>query len=215
MVETIKLLSISKEELSQRMHFSNMEEIRQFAGKKQPLIALAAHNFNWEWLVAAGNFSFPMPIDFVYQEQSSRLANQFSSAVRSRFGSFSIARHAVAREALRRKDILRCIAIVADQYPGYDNDKKYHSKFLNQETVFFYGVNGLAALTQYPVIFVSLKKIKRGYYDVTFPVIARPPHSKVDDVVMKTYVEHTEQLIRENPSCWLWSHNRWKNRHLR
>lgn len=208
-------MSLTSEDLSERMKFVDVNDVQQYANQNQSLIALASHQFNWEWLVAAGPFSYPMPIDFVYQKQSSRLADRFSEAVRSKFGAHSISREHVAREAIRRKSILRCIAIVADQYPGHGNDKKYHAKFLNQDTVFFHGINGLAALTQYPVVFVNIKKVKRGYYEVRFPVIALPPYSKQDESVMAQYVKHTEQLIRQYPSCWLWSHNRWKDRHLK
>jgi len=213
--ETIKLLTISKEELTRRMNYADVDQALKYSKKGQSVIVLASHQFNWEWLVAVSNISFPMPIDYVYQKQSNRFANHFSNVVRSRFGAFPISRDAVARESIKRKNILRGIAIVADQYPGLKNDKLYQSTFLNQETVFFQGVNQLAILTQYPVVFASIKKIKRGYYKVDFPEIATPPYDKNSSIVMEKYVANTEKLIRENPSDWLWSHNRWKKKHLR
>ena len=68
---------------------------------------------------------------------------------------------------VKRKNIARNVAIVGDQYPGYKHDKKYATKFMNQDTVFFYGSYQIALLTQYPVVYTSVKKVKRGYYEVT------------------------------------------------
>jgi KDO2-lipid IV(A) lauroyltransferase len=104
---------------------------------------------------------------------------------------------------------------VADQYPGYARDKKYTTSFLNQETVFFYGTNQLAVMTQYPAIYYKIKKVKRGFYEAKPVVIAMPPYEKSSDTVIERYVREVEKMIIENPEGWLWSHNRWKKRHLK
>jgi len=214
-VEMIKLLTISEEELGRRIVYKDLSAAEKYKKQNQSVVVLASHQFNWEWLVASANFGFPVPVDFVYQTQNSEFANNFSLLCRSRFGSFPIKRELVARETIRRKDILRAIAIVADQYPGYKSDKKFSAKFLNQDTVFFYGVNQLALLTQYPVLFAHIRKTRRGYYEVDFPEIAAPPYSNDSNVVIEQYIHFAEKMIRENPSGWLWSHNRWKRRHLK
>ena len=74
-VETIKLYTISPEELGKRMIFKNPEVLQPFANQKQSVILLASHQFNWEWLLAAGSFKLPMIVDFVYQEQQSKFFN--------------------------------------------------------------------------------------------------------------------------------------------
>lgn len=214
-VETLKLLTISKEELKERMIFCDVTPIERFKENNQSVLLLAAHQFNWEWLVAAGNFNLPMQVDYVYQAQNSEFFNRYSQYCRMRFGAYSIKRDEVAREAAKRKHITRAIAIVADQYPGYKRDKKYQLKFLNQDTVFFYGANQLAVMLQYPVCFAHIKKIKRGYYSLEFKVISNPPYVKESNIVVEQYAKAVEDLIHEQPSGWLWSHNRWKIRHIK
>lgn len=213
-METLKLLTITKEELTKRMFYKDVEVLEKYKRKNQSVIFLASHNFNWEWLMTAGSISLPIPIDFVYQPLSNEFVNNFSLVCRTRFGAYPIKRDEVARETIRRKDLLRGIAIVADQYPGYKKDKKYHTTFLHQKTVFFYGANQLALLTQYPVVFAHLRKIRRGYYEVVLKEIATPPYGKENNEVLENYVNAVEHLISEDPSTWLWSHNRWKKRHL-
>ena len=164
-VETIKLLSITPEELKRRLVYKNPEIVKQFSDKNQSVLLLTSHQFNWEWLLASGCLYLPVSVDFVYQVQSNKTFNEFSLLGRTRFGAFPIERSQVGREAIKRKDVLRGIAVVADQFPGHFHNKKYWTQFLNQKTAFFLGLGQLAFLTQYPAVFFSVKKIKRGYYE--------------------------------------------------
>ncbi|SKC74697.1 lysophospholipid acyltransferase family protein [Ohtaekwangia koreensis] len=214
-VETLKLFSIPKAELAKRMLFKDISIIEKYKAQNQSVVILASHQFNWEWLLSSGNFNLPVPVDFVYQHQSSEFFNRFSLMCRTRFGAHAIGRHDVARELIRRKNILRGIAIVSDQYPGLKKDKKYQTRFLNQDTVFFLGAHQIAILTQYPVVYAQVKKIRRGYYEASFVPIAEPPYTREDFTLIENYIKSVESVIHENPAGWLWSHNRWKTRHLK
>ena len=214
-VETLKLVTMSKEELSRRMVFKDPAFLERFRDSNQSILFLASHQFNWEWLLASASINFPMAIDFVYQPVNSKFFNNLILESRSRFGAHAIKRDEVARELIKRRHILRGIASVADQYPGYGRDKKYLTNFLNQETAFFLGTNQLAHLTQYPAVYYRIKKIKRGYYEASPGMVASPPYPKESEVVIQNYIRVVEEVIREYPSGWLWSHNRWKKRHLR
>jgi Kdo2-lipid IVA lauroyltransferase/acyltransferase len=102
------------------------------------------------------------------------------------------------------------VAIMADQFPGLSRDKKYWTTFMNQDTAFFLGLGQLAYITQYPAIFFGVKKIRRGYYEAEGFVVSEPPYEKDSQQIVEDYVKATERFIRNNPSGWLWSHNRWK-----
>jgi len=209
-VETLKLLTISEAELKNRMQFTNLEVARHFLDQNKSVIMLASHQFNWEWLLAVGSLNHA--VDFVYQEQSSTLFNNFSLAGRTRFGAFPVKRHLVARESITRKHITRGIAIVADQFPGKGRDKKYWTAFLNQQTAFYQAISQLTVMLQYPVLYLAIRKKKQGYYEAEYIVIAEPPYEKDSDQLVDYYVSATEKIIQENPAGWLWSHNRWKKR---
>lgn len=213
-VETLKLLTITSDELSARMKFLNTSLIGEYKNQENSVIILSSHQFNWEWLLASAGLALPLPIDFVYQTVSNPFFNQFSLACRTRFGSHPVKREDVAREIIRRRHIQRTIAILADQYPGLGKDKKYLTTFLHQPTAFFQAANQLAVLTQFPVVFAAVTKVRRGYYEVTFEKIQEPPFRKDDFSLIEGYISAVEKNIRENPSEWLWSHNRWKKRHL-
>lgn len=214
-VETLKLLTIKKEELMQRVIFKNVEAFDGYVKKNQPVLILASHQFNWEWLLASGNFSLSAPIDFVYQPVENKIVDRFLLTCRTRFGAYAIKRNELAREIVKRRNIVRGVAIVSDQYPGQKRDKKHLTTFLHQETAFFYGTHQLVSLTQYPVIYAAMKKIKRGYYEVSFVPLTEPPYEKENNIILERYVQAAEKVIREYPAGWLWSHNRWKKRHLK
>ena len=213
-VEMVKLVTISEDELSARMKFKDSDLPEKFKTENQSILFLASHHFNWEWLLVSASVSFPIEIDFVYQPVKNKFFNRLSLETRSRFGAYAIKRDEVAREMIRRQRVIRGVATVADQYPGYGHDKKFITKFLNQETAFFYGTNQLAILTQYPAVYYHVRKIRRGYYEASPIIVAMPPYEKSTDVVIQNYVKVVEQMIMENPENWLWSHNRWKKRHL-
>lgn len=213
-VETLKLLTISKEELRERMVFEKPEVLENFARNKQSIIFMASHQFNWEWSLVSASIVFPFDIDFVYQPIKNRFFERVSLACRTRFGAYPIQREDVARELVKRKSILRGIATVADQYPGHRKDKKFITTFLNQETAFFLGTNSMVLLSQFPALYYSFRKIRRGYYVATPHIIGMPPYDKNSTSVLENYIKEVEKVIVENPSGWLWSHNRWKKRHL-
>ncbi len=211
-VETLKLLTISKEDLMKRLVYKNPEIAQPFADRGQSIILLTSHQFNWEWLLTSGCLYLPFKVDFVYQKQSSKLFDDFSIESRTRFGGYPIERAQVAREAIRRKNVLRGVAIMADQFPGLAHDKKYWTNFMNQDTAFFLGLGQLAYITQYPAIFFGVRKIRRGYYEAEGFVVSLPPYEKESQQIVEDYVKATENIICENPSGWLWSHNRWKRK---
>ena len=214
-VEMLKLFTISQEELNKRVTFLNPEVSIKYTSAGQSLLNLASHQFNWEWLLAAGSFILPAQMDFVYQPVKSNFFNSLSLSSRSRFGAYGIRRDSVAREVIKRKNIVRNIAIVGDQYPGYGHDKRYEATFLHQPTVFFSGPNQLALLTQYPVLYYAMRKVKRGYYEAEIIELSRPPYEKESTDVLKHYIKEVEAVIARDPAGWLWSHNRWKTRHLK
>ena len=77
-VEMLKLLTIPKEELQERMKFVHEGFLDQFTKRNQSILFLASHQFNWEWLLVSASASFPMAIDFVYQPVKNKFFNRLS-----------------------------------------------------------------------------------------------------------------------------------------
>jgi KDO2-lipid IV(A) lauroyltransferase len=62
------------------------------------------------------------------------------------------------------------------------------------------------------VIFLKVRKVKRGYYEASFEVISEDVKSVPDYEITETFLKLVEQQIREAPEYYLWTHNRWKHK---
>ncbi len=174
------------------------------------VICMTSHQFNWEWMAGVLTLLRTHPMYYVYQPQSNKFFDNFSNVVRQRFGSKHIKRDEVARELIKLRKTLHSIAIVADQFPGYAQDKKYWTQFLNQETAFFQSVQQIAAISKDVVVFFGCRRLRRGYYECQIEFLTEPPYEKDAVNVVERYVRAVERNIRAQPDGWLWTHNRWK-----
>jgi len=206
-VETVKSHSMSPKQFKKRVIFKNLELLQKYKGK--PIMFMASHQFNWEWMQLSAALQFPFEIDYIYQPLKLKSFDRYMIKLRSRFGAQPINRHNAAREIIKSSKKGRGFAMVADQVPGR-NVRIYWTQFLNQETAYFMGTEALAKLIKCPVVYFAIQKIKRGYYEVDIVEIAEPPYQKEDHSILENYSKATEQNIRKHPSQWLWSHKRWK-----
>jgi Kdo2-lipid IVA lauroyltransferase/acyltransferase len=112
------------------------------------------------------------------------------------------------RSMIKNKNILSATAFIADQTPS--PVAAYWTKFLNQDTPVFWGTERIAKKFNYPVVFVSVKKIKRGYYEVFAETIVQYPEKTSEGEISELHTRRLEKDIIEQPEIWLWSHRRWK-----
>jgi len=210
MAETLKASAMSEHELQKRVKFVNAEALENHLKQGKSVIAMATHQFNWEWMLLAGGARFKVPVDAIYQPLSNKKIEEFILQIRSRFGGSPIPKDETLPVVLKRIKEQRIIGMVADQIPAKDNQHKYWTKFLNQDTAFFMGAESLPKITQMPVVLMAINKVKRGYYEVKLEEIAQPPYDYQQVQILPVYVRKAEEQIKSNPDGWLWSHRRWK-----
>lgn len=209
LVETIKGIGMSREELERRMSIDGTDRVRELVDAGTPMIFLAAHQGNWEWLLPYSCLHLPHPLFVAYQPFHDEEFDEFMLAARTRFGGTAIPANNLIREVAQKRKELKTLALLADQSPSR-NERKYWTTFLNQDTAFLDGTDSIAWLTKMPVIFVSMKRTRRGHYEVYLKDIAEPPYEKFSQDIVERYARELEAMIRAQPSAWLWSHRRWK-----
>lgn len=205
-METLKMLTIAKEDLRQRVCFINPELINE-AAKKGPVMVLAPHLVNWEWMALASSLYFDAPCRLIYQPLKDPRMDRLLIRIRSRFGAGLIPVRSHAKVILRQKD--QIVGIVADQRPR-SGQKPFWTCFLGQETSFPEALLRLPYATGATVFFAGIRRVKRGSYEVRFKELAAPPYERHTWSLLKKYIAETEDLIKEDPAGWLWSHKRWK-----
>jgi KDO2-lipid IV(A) lauroyltransferase len=213
-LETLKIPAIKKPDMQKHVKILNMHKIHSYLDKQQSVIVLTGHQCNWEWLLLASSLECRYPIDAVYKPMQISFLNNLFINFRSKFGARPLAMKEVYRSVVRNKEEVRVIAMVADQTPAH-SEIQYFTTFMNQNTAFFVGADKIARHTDYPVLFLDMKRIKRGYYEAEFHVLKEASFDDTKFGLIESYARMLENSINKNPSDWLWSHRRWKHQFMK
>lgn len=212
-METIWGFGASGEELRRRVVFENPEIVHRCAAAKQSVVLLTPHFCNWEWLLLAGGATFGLPIDAVYQTVRVRSVDQYLRDARARFGGKPFTREDFVFELMSRADTPRAYGLIADQTPPRDQ-RKHWTRMLNRDTAFFVGAERITRFLDATVLYVAMRRVRRGHYSVRFEVLAEPPYEldarRSDSPIMEGFARQLERAVIERPAEWLWVQKRWK-----
>ncbi len=212
--ETLKLYTISQENLKKRIVFTDeaIKTMNSFFDKGQSIVGVIGHVGNWEWGAISHQIYFKQLITGVYHPLSNKSFDAFMLKLRGRFGGNIVSMTALYKEllTLRQKNIPTTIGLIADQTAPPES--AYWLTFLNQDTPVFVGTEKLAKKFNYPVVYLPIKKIKRGYYQMGAIVITENPKDMPDGKITELHTRELEKNIQEQPFSWLWSHRRWKHK---
>lgn len=212
MVETIKLLSIRKEELKNKCTYTNefQQIVNKFYKEKKDSIVLMGHLGNWEWAGTSFNLNFNAPLFVLYHPLSNKIFDQLMKKIRTRFGTKLIPMKSATKHILNNKNKSAVFTFIADQCPSPQN--AFWMQFLNQPTPVYYGPALIAQKLKCPIVFVYIKQKKRGYIEID-ALELQYEHTLSDDyTIMQQFMQLLESKIKNQPYLWLWSHNRWKHK---
>ncbi len=209
LVEGIKNLSISREELTKRLVVKNPELMQQLFDQGKNVILVSGHYNNWEWLISAQNFLFPHQAFGIGMPMTSKFWDQKVNEQRQRFGMKVVhaKNYKAAFESYKEKPF--AILNLSDQAPP-EAEKSYWTNFLNQKTPVLFGTEFMANEYDFSVVFFAVKKGKRGYYEMELKLITDNPKQLKYGEITEAHTRLLEQEINQNPEFWLWSHKRWK-----
>lgn len=214
-VETLKLLSMSRQEMMRRMIIEGVDEMERSLETKPFVFIFLGHYCNWEWVSS---------IPLWYQKEDSHGAQLYRPLknkafdrlfleMRSRFGSENISKYEALRHILqlRRDGKKTCIGFISDQTPGWNSIHDWVD-FLHQDTPVFTGTERIAKKVDAAIFFADIRRVRRGYYHLVLRRMTDEPKDFPDYALTEQYMRELEQIIRRQPHLWLWSHRRWKHR---
>ena len=212
LLETFKMLTISRQSMLKhcRMEEGSLQLMTKLYDEKKSVILVLGHLGNWEWGSNAFSLLCKQPLYGVYQPLKNKHFNRLITNMRTRFGTKLIEMKNTFREMVENKNEINATAFIADQTPSPEN--AYWTTFLNQDTPVFRGTEIIARKINYPVIFFSIKKIKRGYYQIAAEMLCEHPASTSEGEISEMHTKKLEEEIRQSPETWLWSHRRWKHK---
>ena len=210
MLEDLKLLHMSAEDLCDRLIYKYRDECLELTEKYGGIIVMIPHYANYEWLIGMGSVMKPgdVPVQ-VYKPLKDKYLNELFKQIRSRFGGYNIPKHSTAREIikLKREGKNMVVGLITDQWPSGD---RYWTTFMGQETAFLNGAERIAKIMNFPVFYCELTKTRRGYCEAEFKLMTEAPKETVEGEITDMFAHELEQTIRREPAYWLWSHKRWK-----
>jgi len=209
MVETIKLLTISPQQLRRRFD-CDLTVLQQLYEQGKSCQLHLGHNFNWEWanLFCIQGVQFPFLV--VYMPITNKAVDRFFRHFRERSGSTLLPANDIRNAMAPWLHKQYLIALVADQNPG-DPRRCYWFPFLNKMTAFYKGPEMSARRNNIPVVFADIRKVKRGYYKAKLSLEFENPLEAPEGKITEAFVQFLEKNIREQPEVWVWSHKRWKH----
>jgi len=211
-LEMIKTLSLSKEEMQKRFAFTNLEVIRKYEEENRNVILVCGHYASYEWMMSLGyrikhiGFGIYMPL-------ANKYFDRLVQKIRTRHGAKLIARRGSVKtiHEYHEKGDLCMYGLASDQSPSWKR-ARYWRRFMGVKVPVFTGAETLAKELDYPVVFLDIQKVKRGFYETTFKVITEHPKDIPDYGITDQFTEMLEGQIREKPEHYLWTHKRFKHR---
>jgi Kdo2-lipid IVA lauroyltransferase/acyltransferase len=207
--EIVKSVSISPAELRRRVRIVNLAHARNLLAQGQSVLLVAAHQCNWEWMLLALSLDLGYPLDAAYKPFTDDFAEREMKKIRARFGSRMVPAKQLLADIIQRRDIVRCIAMVADQEPT-TSELKHWTRFLNRDTAFFMGPEEIARATHFPVFFMGFRRLARGYYEMELTPPCAANEVLAPGELTERYARLVEAQIHAAPADWPWSHKRWK-----
>ena len=174
-LEMIKTMTISRKEMEKRFVFKNLDLYLELEKKGKSIALLCAHYASYEWAVSM-NYHIKFEGYGIYKKLSNTYFDALVKNIRSKFKAKLITtRETISTiEKNKRNDILGVYGLASDQSP--QKSRAYHwTHFMGIEVPVHTGAEMLAKRFDMNVIFLKNKKVKRGYYEATFELMADNP----------------------------------------
>jgi KDO2-lipid IV(A) lauroyltransferase len=210
-IETFKLTHMSSRQIMKRMQLANPELLEKLFNEGRDIAAVLAHYGNWEWFLCLPLYS-SLKFVSIYKPLTNKRFDRFMIDNRSRYGMVLTPMQHVVREVINNKknNIRSLYSFLTDQTPP-KGDIKFWTNFLNQETPVYLGVEKIASKYDMAVVFFNIQKVKRGQYYLTVELLLDHTSGLPEHFITETHVKRLEEIIREHPEYWVWSHKRWKH----
>ena len=212
LIETFKSTHMTRANQKKRFTYSNLEIIDKLREEKRDIIAIMGHYNNWEWPTLLPYYLKYKTI-IIYKPLQNKYFNRFINNHRSEHGIVLTPTSQVIREIInyRKKDINTVSVFISDQIPS-KGDIKYWTTFLNQDTAVFTGAGKIASKYDMAIVFFHVQKVIRGYYNLNIELLFDHTEGLSEEVITEKHVRRLEEIIKEKPEYWIWSHRRWKHK---
>jgi len=191
------------------MIVKNPEVMDELYSKNKNVILVSAHYNNWEFLVTAQNLLFKHKAIGIGMPMTNKFWDKKINSQSERYGMKVVHAKNYKDKLKEYTDTPTATLVLGDQNPSKANNS-FWTQFLTQKSAFTFGAEIMANHTDSAVVYVNIKHVKRGYYELEIDLITETPRKEEYGAITEKYVSILENNILKNPEFWLWSHKRWK-----
>jgi len=210
-LETVKLFTTPVQEIKRRCPCLNPEVVNQYLDNGQSIILSGSHYNNWEITGITMPPVFHGATVTAYKPLTNKHIDRFLNRSRARTGMELVSMEETFKVMRKRANEAVVFILLTDQSPT-SRKNAHWVEFLGQDTASLPGVDVLARKFNFPVLYYHVRRVRRGYYEVSFDEIWKDPSTAADMDITRAYARRLETEIRALPENWLWSHKRWKIR---
>jgi KDO2-lipid IV(A) lauroyltransferase len=211
-LEMIKTMTISNKELDKRFVFTNLEVYKNLEKKEKSITLMMAHYASYEWAVSMNSY-VTYSAFAIYKKIANPYFDKLVRTIRSKFKATLITTKETIPVIIENNKTkkLGIYGFASDQSPRLAS--AFHwQKFMGIEVPVHTGAEMLAKKYNMNVIFLKVKKVKRGYYQASFEVLSENASAVPNYEITDRFLKLVEQQIVEAPEYYLWTHKRWKHK---
>ena len=211
LLEMIKTMNISDKEINRRFVITNIELIKEYEKKGKSVVIMCAHYASWEWLI-----NIAKKINFssigIYKKINNKYFDKLIRDIRSRLKAELVETKKTVdlMEYNEANGIKAFYGFASDQSPQLLK-AKYWDNFMGMEVPVYTGAEMLAKKLDMNMIFIRVKKVKRGFYAATIIPLVDNPRDYPDYEITSMFLREVEKQILEAPEFYFWTHKRWKH----
>jgi KDO2-lipid IV(A) lauroyltransferase len=187
-----------------------MSILEHYYKQQQNVIIVLGHLGSWELSGTYFSQQLLHQLCGIYHPLANRHFEQFFVRMRTRSGVKLYPMKSAYRAMIKDRMNLTATAFIADQTPAPGN--AHWMTFLNQDTAIFKGTETIARKLDYPVIYLSVIREKRGQHTLRCELLVEHPKQLAENELTEMHTRRLQQDIINHPETWLWSHRRWKHK---
>ena len=211
-LEMIKTMTISVKEIEKRFVLKNVDYYLEMEKQGKSIALMCGHYASYEWSISI-NSRITFEGFAIYKRINNKYFDDLVKKIRSRFKAYLITTKETVptSEENHDKGVKGLYGFASDQSPQV-KQKTYWSNFMGIEVPVYTGAEMLAKKFDMNVMFMKIKKVKRGFYEMEFELLTDDAKSIPNYQITETFLRKVEQQIPEAPEFYLWTHKRWKHR---
>lgn len=212
MINTISIAGTSAKRRMRMLRFPDAESYAK-ATADTDIVLFAAHHGSWEFMTVVGGYDKGHRLISVYHPLSNNALDDLFKRLRRCENMELVPRDESLLYFVRHRGRgpKMTLGLIADQNPFWYHDAHWIN-FFNQETIFAKGGEQIAMKYKLPAWLCYMRRLRRGEYELHVEQLYDGKEEVAENTITERYAHRLEEIIRECPELWLWSHRRWKHK---